>query len=174
MVSLGISLRGVYRYISHELPFFAFIRSAISRFRARLGSKFWGSHALTTAVCKHHLSSGFLKNAQTHGCISAKVSELARHTRSSGLWRPSWHLLPPLCRLCRSKISGGNFESLGWMWRRKQKASTRSEDSGWGQIWVPSQWYVVGSRWWAVEGNLKVALRTELHWIKSLTSSTNI
>jgi hypothetical protein len=32
---------------SYALPFFAFIMSAISRFNARFGSKFWGSHAFT-------------------------------------------------------------------------------------------------------------------------------
>lgn len=32
---------------AHALPFFEFMRSDISRFRARLGSKFWGSTAFS-------------------------------------------------------------------------------------------------------------------------------
>src|SRR5271154_320302 len=32
---------------THALPFFEFIRSHTSRLRARSGSKFWGSHALS-------------------------------------------------------------------------------------------------------------------------------
>ena len=32
---------------AHALPFLELTRSATSRLRARLGSKFWGSHALS-------------------------------------------------------------------------------------------------------------------------------
>lgn len=41
----------IYEWEAHALPFFAFIRSEISRLRARFGSKFCGSHALTVMQC---------------------------------------------------------------------------------------------------------------------------
>jgi len=51
---------------AYALPFFELIKSAISRSRARFGSKFWGSHALSnewrsersvliTGICTQHI-----------------------------------------------------------------------------------------------------------------------
>jgi hypothetical protein len=49
----------------YAVPFFALIRSAISRFRARFGSKFCGSQACTTSRVS------FMRSAERHKRLAA-------------------------------------------------------------------------------------------------------
>ena len=51
--------------MTYALPFFELIRSAISRQRARLGSKFWGSTAFSILKSDRAVS----------GCMSSKTYE---------------------------------------------------------------------------------------------------
>lgn len=68
---LGVCQKYTQRAVleTYALPFFEFIKSAISRQRARLGSKFWGSTAFSVRTLD--VPSKDTKVCHTYGYIVA-------------------------------------------------------------------------------------------------------